>query len=85
MGWLAGCLVLALWRDWVRLLTFPTAASPSRTSLTLLLGLGAEALESVMEGEEGRFARSERPTLCDDSLAVAEWSGGDCCVDIVLR
>jgi hypothetical protein len=32
--------------------TFPTAASPSSTSLTLLLGLGALALvESDMAGE----------------------------------
>ncbi len=28
--------------------TFPTAASPSRTSLTLLLGLGGTAAESAM-------------------------------------
>ena len=28
--------------------TFPTAASPSRTSLTLLLGLGGAAAESAM-------------------------------------
>lgn len=59
------------------MLTFPTAASPSRTSLTLLLGFGAEALESVMEGEGGRFARSERPTLELDSLAMGMW-GSHC-------
>lgn len=29
--------------DQLLMLTFPTAASPSRTSLTLLLGLGAAA------------------------------------------
>lgn len=52
------------------MLTFPTAASPSKTSLTLLLGFGAEAVESVMGGEGGRFARSERPTPWVDSLAV---------------
>lgn len=28
--------------------TFPTAASPSRTSFTLLLGFGATAVESAM-------------------------------------
>ena len=40
----------------VGLLTFPTAASPSNTSLTLLLGFGAAAPESVMGGlREGRF------------------------------
>lgn len=50
--------------------TFPTAASPSSTSLTLLLGLGAEVVESPMEGEDGRFARSERPTLYVDSLVA---------------
>jgi len=49
--------------------TLPTAASPRRTSLTLLLGLGAEAcVESAMlvdgeEGEGGRLARKLRPML----------------------
>lgn len=58
-------------------LTLPTAASPSRTSLTLLLGLGAEgAAASVMggagrEGEGGLFARRERPTPWADSLVGA--------------
>lgn len=53
----------------VLLRTLPTAASPSRTSLTLLLGLGAEgADESVMGeeedgGDEGRVALRLRPTL----------------------
>ena len=63
--------------------TLPTAASPSRTSLTLLLGLGAEGVEeeSVMEvevevvsrwdGEGGRFARRLRPRLRLDSLGSA--------------
>ena len=37
----------------LRELTFPTAASPSRTSLTLLLGLGADAApESAMVANE---------------------------------
>lgn len=57
------------------MITFPTAASPSRTSLTLLLGFGAAAVlaESVMGagvevsvllevGEEGRFALRLLPT-----------------------
>lgn len=36
-------------------LTLPTAASPSNTSLTLLLGFGADAfVESVIEGENVR-------------------------------
>lgn len=61
--------------------TFPTAASPSSTSLTLLLGLGAEAVESAMEGEGGRFARSERPTLYVDSLAAGAASAGGSGVD----
>lgn len=47
--------------------TLPTAASPSNTSLTLLLGFGAGGCaESAMaggEGEEGRLARRLRPTL----------------------
>ena len=51
------------------LLTLPTAASPRRTSLTLLLGFGAEALAaSVMEGEDGLLARKLRPTPYSDSL-----------------
>ena len=53
--------------------TFPTAASPSKTSLTLLLGLGADAAaESVMVVGEGGFcgllARKLRPTAYADSL-----------------
>ena len=59
--------------------TFPTAASPRRTSLTLLLGLGAEVccvsaialldFESVeVVGEGGRLARRLRPTLYADTL-----------------
>lgn len=51
-------------------ITLPTAASPSRTSLTLLLGFGADAAaESVMgEGEGGLFARKLAPTPYADSL-----------------
>lgn len=50
--------------------TFPTAASPSSTSLTLLLGLGPEGvLESVMLGGiDGLSALRARPTLYEDSL-----------------
>lgn len=57
--------------------TFPTAASPSRTSLTLLLGFGAEGCEeSAMDplvvvstdGEVGRLALRLRPTLDADTL-----------------
>lgn len=44
-------------------LTLPTAASPSSTSLTLLLGFGASAMDSVLEGEEARLARRLLPTL----------------------
>lgn len=57
-----------------RLHTLPTAASPSSTSLTLLLGFGAEAVvESVIgagggEVEDGRLARRLRPTPYSDSL-----------------
>jgi len=50
--------------------TFPTAASPSSTSLTLLLGFGVAAVEEsvmaavgeVLDGEVGRFARRLLPT-----------------------
>ena len=39
--------------------TFPTAASPSRTSLTLLLGFGGTAAESAMTvGTICRYAKS---------------------------
>jgi hypothetical protein len=52
--------------------TFPTAASPRRTNLTLLLGLGvAAAVESAMEGEDARLARRLRPTWYSDTFAVA--------------
>jgi hypothetical protein len=53
-------------------LTFPTAASPSSTSLTLLLGLGAVlAADSLMlDGEEARFARRLLPTLYSLVLKV---------------
>ena len=54
------------------MLTFPTAASPSSTSLTLLLGFGADAaVESAMEvGDDGSglLARKLRPTPYADSL-----------------
>lgn len=52
------------------MLTFPTAASPRRTSFTLLLGFGAEAVvESAMVGEGGLLlARKVRPTRDADSL-----------------
>lgn len=63
--------------------TFPTAASPRRTSLTLLLGLGAEvccasaiALSDFgsveVEGEDGRLARRLRPTLYADTLVFSK-------------
>lgn len=50
--------------------TFPTAASPRRTSLTLLLGLGAAvpAESLICEGEAGRFALRLRPSPYSDSL-----------------
>jgi hypothetical protein len=49
-------------------LTFPTAASPSRTSLTLLLGFGV--FESAMlVGEGGLLARKLRPSPYSDTLA----------------
>lgn len=57
--------------------TFPTAASPSSTSLTLLLGFGADAAaESVMSVSEvcGLFARKLRPTPYADSLE-GDYSG----------
>lgn len=66
--------------------TFPTAASPSRTSFTLLLGFGAAAPEesaiwvvlevSVVVGEEGRFALRLLPTPYADSLVKVTDSGG---------
>ena len=66
-----------LWTD--HELTFPTAASPSNTSLTLLLGFGAVApAASVIEGSlalegiEGLFARRLRPTLYEDSLLAKD-------------
>jgi hypothetical protein len=59
--------------------TFPTAASPSKTSLTLLLGFGADGCaESAMGddnvsaaggGEERFNALRLRPTLYEDSFA----------------
>jgi hypothetical protein len=56
--------------------TFPTAASPNKTSLTLLLGFGALGAEvSAMVdvgggvGEGGRLARRLLPTLYEDTLA----------------
>ena len=51
------------------MITFPTAASPSRTSLTLLLGLGAVLFVSVMPvgGDDGLLARNWRPRPCSDS------------------
>ena len=52
--------------------TFPTAASPRSTSLTLLLGFGADAAaESVIEvevDEGGWLARRLRPTPYADTL-----------------
>ena len=50
----------------VEALTLPTAASPSRTSLTLLLGFGAEGVAESVIGEVADgdgFARRLRPTL----------------------
>lgn len=45
-------------------LTLPTAASPSSTSLTLLLGFGVSAMvEELDGGEAARFARRLLPTL----------------------
>lgn len=68
--------------------TFPTAASPRRTSFTLLLGFGAEASAIVDCAEMGEVveevfavARRARPRLYSDSLAVVSlvsvfrWSG----------
>lgn len=43
--------------------TFPTAASPSKTSLTLLLGFGGAAAESAMVVED----------LCRYTNGRAEW------------
>jgi hypothetical protein len=59
-------------------LTLPTAASPSRTSLTLLLGLGAALVESVIEdgGVVGRLARKLRPTPCSDSSTGNDGGAG---------
>ena len=61
----------------------PTAASPSSTSLTLLLGFGAEdVVESVIGevevvgGSEGCDARRLRPTLDVDTLYCAVGSRG---------
>ena len=57
--------------------TFPTAASPSSTSFTLLLGFGADtSLESVIEGGEGALlARKLRPTPYADSLQMDQERG----------
>ncbi len=58
--------------------TLPTAASPSRTSLTLLLGLGADAVESVIElGELGLLARKLRPKPYSDTVSAAGALGGE--------
>ena len=40
--------------------TFPTAASPSRTSLTLLLGLGGAAAESAITVESDKIYAGTR-------------------------
>lgn len=60
------------------MLTFPTAASPSRTSFTLLLGFGAAAPVAfaslmVSEGDEAQFALRLLPTLYSLVAAVLGW------------
>lgn len=60
------------------MLTLPTAASPSSTSFTLLLGFGPLALESVIGVVEGSFAelRARRllPRLTSDTLMLGEYA-----------
>jgi len=72
---MTGGLRLAIARERISfgLRTFPTAASPSRTSLTLLLGLGAVVpAESVIDGEV-----VERYKIVEAYSAQAAFSGSD--------
>lgn len=58
--------------------TFPTAASPSRTSLTLLLGLGGTAAESAivvggcMQVHEWKGVSTSLPQQVETDLCAAE-------------
>lgn len=56
--------------------TFPTAASPNNTSLTLLLGLGAEPVDSDM------FSKSIRSRLCRPVNQVLKYHTQACCKNV---